>query len=115
MLDFFLVGVLWGCTTPFLRSRESQKSSSSSTVSHLLSIFTDFRFLAFFGLNQLGSIFFYRLLAVHSLAIAAAGANALAFVFSAVTEAVFISRRLPDSRTSFGATLIISGLYLCNH
>jgi hypothetical protein len=98
-----------------LRSRESkQTETKTSTVSHLVGIFTDFRFLLAFGLNQVGSAFFYLLLAVHSLAIAAAGANALAFVFSAFTETFFVSRRAPDLRTSLGATLIVLGLYLCN-
>ncbi len=117
MLDFFLVGLLWGSTTPFLRSSGSQNpkaSDSKSTVQHLRSIFTDIRFLVAFGMNQLGSIFFYRLLALHSLAIAAAGANALAFVFSALTEALFVSRHFPDLRTALGASLIVAGLYLCN-
>ncbi len=110
------VGVLWGCTTPLLRSRESKTKDSAprSTLAHLRSLFTDLNFLAAFLLNQLGSIFFYRLLALHSLSIASAGANALAFVFSALTETVWLSRRIPDLRTGVGAGLIVVGLYLCN-
>jgi hypothetical protein len=114
MLDFLLVGLLWGSTTPFLRSTKSTKTEETSTAKHLKSLFTDIKFLIPFGLNQLGSIFFYRLLGAHSLAIAAAGANALAFVFSAATETALISRRVPDGRTMIGASLIISGLYLCH-
>jgi hypothetical protein len=116
MIDFFLVGILWGCTTPFLRTQDSKKSDDrpKSTFSHLRLILTDIRFLTAFLLNQAGSIFFYRLLSIYSLAIAAAGANALAFVFSALTETLFISKRLPDPRTSLGASMIVLGLYICN-
>ncbi len=116
MLDFFIVGILWGCTTPFLRTTPAakQKVENKSTIERLKSILTDTRFLLAFCLNQVGSIFFYRLLALYPLAIASAGGNALAFVFCALTESLLVSKRLPDMRTSLGASMIVAGLYLCN-
>jgi drug/metabolite transporter (DMT)-like permease len=115
-LDFLLVGFLWGATTPFLGQTSSSKTKKTKDVNflaHLKSLFTKLPFLVAFLLNQCGSIFYYRLLAIYPLPVASSAANALSFCFSGVVDAL-LKKSLPSWKVILGSAMVVIGIGLVN-
>ena len=93
---------------------DAEVKKATNPLSHLLSVFRRSKFVIAFLLNQTGSFMYYKLLGEYPLALSVSTANSLAFVFTALTEALIIHRRLPDRSVTLGSILIVAGIYLCH-
>lgn len=93
---------------------DADVQKAGNPLSHLATVFKRSKFIIAFLLNQTGSFMYYKLLGEYPLALSVSTANSLAFVFTALTEALVINKRLPDKFVSFGSCLIVAGIYLCH-
>ena len=102
LLCYLLVGMLWGCTNPFIKRAQHSSSSSSSssslpshknttntssttTINIIKRLFNDPKVYIPYGINQSGSFLFYFLLSREPVSRAAPICNALTFIFTAIT------------------------------
>ena len=69
ILPMFVVSLFWGVTNPFIEkythTDEKEFSATDFSASSLLKILKRWRFLLFFGINQLGSFLYGYLLGVY--------------------------------------------------
>jgi hypothetical protein len=87
------VGMLWGCTNPFIRRGQKLGNVQAQQVSKaprtiigtLWGFFTNINVFLPYLINQLGSLLFYYLVAVEPVQTAAPVCNNLAFMFTAIT------------------------------
>ena len=68
--------------------------------------------MLFYGLNQLGSIFFYAILAKLDFSIAHPLSNAAAFVVTAIVS-VFLKEQKLSFVSILGAIFVLLGIYIC--
>ena len=135
-LDFvsmILVGLLWGCTNPFLRkgSVEVNKSAAAAAADNntntdddehkktknpmtVWQVFRNMQLYVPFLLNQAGSVVFYFLLANSNISMAVPICNAFALVFSFLTSA-FVTGEPNEKPIQIivGASLILVGVTIC--
>ena len=135
-LDFvsmILVGLLWGCTNPFLRkgSVEVNKSAAAAAAETntntdddehkktknpmtVWQVFRNMQLYVPFLLNQAGSVVFYFLLANSNISMAVPICNAFALVFSFLTSA-FVTGEPNEKPIQIivGASLILVGVTIC--
>jgi drug/metabolite transporter (DMT)-like permease len=129
---YLAVGVLWGCTNPFLKrgqeeiaqhsgaSKENAKQSVSKSVfiSFLHSTLATFqsllepKLLFPFILNQLGGLFFYYLVAIEPMRRAAPLCNSLTFGFTAITAYIIGERSNDPILLGTGVLLVLIGVGL---
>lgn len=91
--SYILVGVLWGCTNPFLKagSKADKKSRTAEAQSlfqklwNLIRKFMNPYVFVPFAINQLGSVAFYYLLATDNISAAVPICNSLTFAFTGIT------------------------------
>lgn len=117
---FFVVGMLWGCTNPFIKraqtSLQSTKDNSfgnKSTISFVKKLFNNPILLAPFVINQCGSVVFYMLLAHGNVSITSPACNALAVVFTALTGWYLGEKYTSPLKMAVGVTLVYIGVLLC--
>jgi hypothetical protein len=138
-----VVGLLWGGTNPLLRSgsapalgdraesdgAEGKKCKGAQeplsgrthrcgacarmTASAVVRLFTEWRFVLPFCLNQLGSVLYVGLLGSAEMSVVVPTCNALTFIFTAVVSTL-IGEDLVDRRNLLvGSSLILTGIVVC--
>ena len=115
--SYLIVGILWGCTNPFIKRGQAAVENSSNNHSNKawkIMRFLELRILVPFLINQCGSLLFYYLLSTEPLGIATPIVNCLTFVFTAIT-AILIKEETIESPLSMiiGIGLVILGLCIC--
>ena len=91
ILSFVLVGTLWGITNAFMESgtatkkEEKSEKKSESLFSGLGNLFSNWRFLVPFGLNQLASLLNNFVVAGNQLSIAVPSVNCITFIVTFIT------------------------------
>ncbi|XP_059484991.1 transmembrane protein 234 homolog [Neocloeon triangulifer] len=114
----FLVGLLWGGTNPFIKrgSTGVKKIKASNIIVQLLLelkyLFTEWRYVLPFALNQLGSVVFFLTLQKTDLSLAVPIANASTFLFTALVGQ-FLGEDKITKETLIGILLVLSGIMLC--
>ena len=116
ILSYLIVGVLWGCTNPFIKHAQAKHSDKHNNgILHILKrFFTDpFLFLPFL-LNQSGSFFFYYIISTQPISVASPICNALSFIFTAITGYWFFKEDLHSfGMLAIGIFFILLGSYIC--
>ena len=122
ILGYCLVGLLWGCSNPFVkyaqRSAEdvnsSRKSHSSSMYTSLIRLVSNSSLFLPFMVNQSGSLVFYYLLSSEPVSRASPICNALTFVITALTGHFAFGEKVHRPwLMSLGVALILIGIALC--
>lgn len=91
ILGYALVGMLWGCSNPFIKRAQSESQSekadpkSPSIVTSITRLVTNPRMFFPFLVNQSGSFVYYYLLSSEPVSRASPICNSLTFLFTAVT------------------------------
>jgi len=120
---YFLVGILWGCTNPFIKHAQAKHNNSlptnhtieSKTYMNTIKKFvTDpFMFLPFL-LNQSGSFFYYFIIASQPISVASPICNSLAFMFTAVTGYCYFKEELHSlTLLLIGIAFVLTGSFIC--
>ena len=136
-LDFvsmILVGLLWGCTNPFLRKGSVEVNKSAAVAAadtntntdddehkkkkknpmNVWQVFRNMQLYVPFLLNQAGSVVFYFLLANSNISMAVPICNAFALVFSFLTSAFVTGEPIEKPiHIIVGASLILVGVTIC--
>jgi drug/metabolite transporter (DMT)-like permease len=125
--SYLLVGILWGCTNPFLK-KGSQSSPPTSThqsnnfgatngflanTKRSLKKFLNPRVLFPFILNQSGSLMFYFLLATENISTTVPVCNSLTFIFTGITGWLLGEKFAHPVMFVAGLAMIVSGLSIC--
>eukprot|EP01057_Protomagalhaensia_wolfi_P003832 Protomagalhaensia_wolfi_Nauph_80__3831@NODE_3880_length_687_cov_2_942901_g3066_i0_p1_GENE_NODE_3880_length_687_cov_2_942901_g3066_i0NODE_3880_length_687_cov_2_942901_g3066_i0_p1_ORF_typecomplete_len151_score10_43TMEM234/PF10639_9/2_9e27EamA/PF00892_20/9e05TPT/PF03151_16/0_0043Sugar_transport/PF06800_12/1_6e02Sugar_transport/PF06800_12/0_11CRTlike/PF08627_10/0_034Multi_Drug_Res/PF00893_19/0_13_NODE_3880_length_687_cov_2_942901_g3066_i0186638 len=130
---YLVTGLLWGVTSPFIKSglKSDETAEMEKTKGRLMTLldrafgagFSElfrWRVLLPYGLNQLGSVSFMFLLGQADISKAVPIANALAALFTLLTESCLLrnrtttpSCRLLDNRELCGCLCILVGVALC--
>lgn len=126
--SYVLVGMLWGCTNPFLKKgsesntpvgRAGQHLSTKNTdgyvqnVKRSLKKFLDPRVLFPFLLNQSGSLVFYFLLATENISTTVPVCNSLTFIFTGITGWFLGEKFSHPMLFVTGLVMVVSGLSIC--
>ena len=123
---YFLVGILWGCTNPFIKYAQAKNNGSSLPTNNnntvesktylntIKKFVTDpFMFLPFL-LNQSGSFFYYFIIASQPISVASPICNSLAFMFTAVTGYCYFKEELHSlSLLLIGVAFVLTGSFIC--
>ena len=122
-LSLLLVGILWGCTNPFMRrgfietkSTKQQQEDDDGLKSFILNklvLLINIKVWLPYLLNQCGSLLYYKTLASSNLTLSVPICNALSLVFSCVTSALLGERMNRPRRAIFGVVLILLGVGVC--
>eukprot|EP00904_Undaria_pinnatifida_P002707 jgi/Undpi1/12437/HiC_scaffold_5.g02108.m1 len=126
VLSFLLVGVCWGCTTPFLRDGTSRKVDSEQgcadgdakktllgkILGPLQALFSTKAAVPFI-INQSGSGIYYLLLGSQDLSMAVPICSALNFVFASVTAMCLGEKVERPVRNCAGMLLVLVGIAVC--
>ena len=112
--SYLLVGMLWGCTNPFIKRGQASLEKSEDVKSWRIFRFFELAVFVPFAINQCGSLMFYYLLSTEPLGITTPIVNCLTFVFTALT-AILIKEESMESLWSMviGVGLVILGLCIC--
>ncbi|CAM9643300.1 unnamed protein product [Ectocarpus fasciculatus] len=118
---YFVVGMLWGCTNPFIkRAQQSIRlaeakdhAESRSSLSFVKKIALNPILMAPFAINQCGSFVFYCLLANGNVSITSPACNALAVVFTALTGWYLGEKYTSPLKMAAGVVLVYVGVVLC--
>lgn len=121
MLGYLIVGVLWGCSNPFIKhaqaeGMELERSDSKrfSFFDSLYRLFTKPRVLLPFVVNQSGSLVYYYLLSNEPVSRASPICNSLTFMFTAATGyACFGEGVRYPAMLVLGMISVLVGVYLC--
>eukprot|EP00918_Siedleckia_nematoides_P060220 GHVU01131378.1.p1 GENE.GHVU01131378.1~~GHVU01131378.1.p1 ORF type:complete len:127 (+),score=13.63 GHVU01131378.1:328-708(+) len=100
VLEYLIVAMLWGVTTPFIHegaSKARRPHKGGGFFAEVLSSFKRWRILVPYLVNQLGSVAFYLLVARYPLAPTAVAVNLLTFAFTLCTESL-LQRTVPEPR-----------------
>jgi drug/metabolite transporter (DMT)-like permease len=121
---YLLVGVLWGCTNPYMkhaqavsnqnRDSKENKLESKSIVGNIRRMIKDYKLIIPFACNQCGSVVFYFLLSSQPISIASPVCNSLSFLFTAITS-YFVFHEVVKHPVYLlaGTLLILLGTVIC--
>lgn len=121
LIGYLIVGVLWGCSNPFIKyaqaeglEHERPESKRQSFFDGLYRLFTKPRALIPFVVNQSGSFVYYYLLSNEPVSRASPICNSLTFLFTAATGYVCFGEevRYPPL-LGLGIVSVLCGVYLC--
>ena len=112
---YVLVGFIWGTTNAFmeLATKEEEKNKKKSALKETGQMFSNWRFLVPFLLNQVGNIGNNFLVGMSDLSIASPFVNCITFIFTFMTQRVLEGKSLIDGRFFAGSVLIMGGMYFC--
>jgi drug/metabolite transporter (DMT)-like permease len=122
LLCYLLVGILWGCTNPFIKRAQNhsntlpsnKNNSNSGTFGMLRRLFNDPKVYIPYSINQSGSILFYFLLSKEPVSRAAPICNALTFIFTAITGFYILGEKVSRPfLLILGIALVIIGTFVC--
>ena len=130
-LAYIAVGILWGCSNPFIKHAQSTIDKSSGELSqaqetsqhsHIImtvyeeiySLITKPKLLLPFIINQSGSLVYYYLLSSEPITMASPICNSLTFIFTALTGQCLFHEEIKHPLCIFaGVILILIGIYIC--
>jgi drug/metabolite transporter (DMT)-like permease len=128
---YLIVGILWGCTNPFIKHAQSKNSSSnamlvstihdhpklsstSTTFGMIRKFFSDPLLFLPFLVNQSGSFFFYYIISSQPISVASPICNSLAFIFTAITGYFYFKEEVHSiSVLILGVAFVLLGSYVC--
>lgn len=125
LLCYLLVGMLWGCTNPFIKRAQTHSNSlpsnkgnnnnnGSGTIGMLRRLFNDPKVYIPYSINQSGSFLFYFLLSKEPVSRAAPICNALTFIFTAITGFYILGEKVSRPILLIvGIALVIIGTFIC--
>jgi drug/metabolite transporter (DMT)-like permease len=126
LLCYLLVGMLWGCTNPFIKRAQnaptlpsnknsnSNSNSNSGTIGMLKRLFKDPKVFIPYSINQSGSLLFFFLLSKEPVSRAAPICNALTFIFTAITGFYILGEKVTrPALLCLGIALVIGGTFVC--
>ncbi|XP_065368025.1 transmembrane protein 234 homolog [Calliphora vicina] len=114
ILSLIAVGILWGCTNPFIKLG-SQGIEQINTGSSAKNIWLELKTIALrlkywvpFLLNQSGSVLYVWTLQSCNITVAVPVANSLTFAFTAITG-YMLGERIPGKNIIIGTLLVCVG------
>ena len=116
MVAYVMVGVLWGCTNPFIKHAQENMNSSTdqSTLKTLQRFFFEPNLFLPFLINQSGSMFYYFLVSAQPISIVSPICNSLSFIFTAITSYCYFGEDLQSPfLLILGILLVLLGSYIC--
>ncbi|XP_061397825.1 transmembrane protein 234 homolog [Musca vetustissima] len=114
ILCLICVGVLWGCTNPFIRrgsegiERINTGSSTKNLWLEMKTIAGRLKYWIPFALNQLGSVLYVWTLQFCEIIVAVPVANSLTFAFTAITG-YCLGEKIPGRNVIIGTLLVCLG------
>jgi drug/metabolite transporter (DMT)-like permease len=120
--SYLLVGMLWGCTNPFLKAgsesgkKEPQTADNRSYFYQLkVSVWKFLKPSVFIpiAINQTGSVAFYYLLATDDISTAVPICNALTFAFTGITGWLLGEKVYRPKLFIAGIMFVIIGIAIC--
>ncbi|KAK3092023.1 hypothetical protein FSP39_024503 [Pinctada imbricata] len=115
---FILVAVMWGGTNPFIkkgsRGIEAIKEDGKfrQTLSELIFLFSNWKYLLPFLINQSGSVVYYLTLATADISLAVPITNSLTFIFT-ILSGRLLGEKINNIQTYIGMVLVLIGVLLC--
>lgn len=117
IFGYALVGVLWGCSNPFLKRAQADTqgtdkggdTNEGATLSTMKRLVTNPRMLIPFLINQSGSFVYYYLLSSEPVSRASPICNSLTFLFTAVTGYIWFGEEVRNPALLFVGVLFILG------
>jgi Putative transmembrane family 234 len=100
-----VVGVMWGCTNPFLNKASTEQKEKVEWW-NILSLITNWHFTVPFLLNQLGSVLFMYMLGQTKMSLVVPIANAITILFTAI-----VSRALGERSLTLGNNQYYQNFY----
>ncbi len=120
ILLIFAVGILWGCTNPFIKraqaalSDHNKENTRNNALSFIRQLIQNPVLAAPFVINQIGSLFFYLLLATEKVSVASPMCNALALAFTAATGYFLGEKYKSPAQMAVGIILVYVGVMICS-
>ncbi|KAL7719259.1 Transmembrane protein [Entamoeba marina] len=117
IIGLVMVGMLWGCTNPFMKKgiqfeHEENCSILTNLKKDVITLVTSFSFIIPFLINQSGSIIFTLMLGSHDLSLVIPLSNALTFIFTFITAYLLGETKL-SKRYIMGVLLVLVGVTIC--
>ena len=121
VIGYILVGILWGCSNPFIKhaqvsiaENEKSEQKSTSVLSSLLRLATRPKMLLPFLVNQSGSFVYYYLLSSEPVSRASPICNSLTFLFTAATGYAFFGEEVKHPvLLCIGIIFVLVGVGIC--
>ena len=116
---YVIVGMLWGCTNPFIKHAQAKQKSSvaadSSWVTGIRNFVLQPDLLIPYVINQSGSLFFFIfIMPTDPITISAPICNSLSFIFTAITSYGYFKEELHSWQHLFlGILLVLIGSFVC--
>ncbi|XP_075168820.1 transmembrane protein 234 homolog [Haematobia irritans] len=113
-LSLICVGLLWGCTNPFIRlgsegiEKINTGSSSKNLWLEMKTIALRLKYWIPFVLNQSGSVLYVWTLQTSNIIVAVPVANSLTFAFTALTG-YLLGEKIPGKNVIIGSLLVCLG------
>ncbi|XP_037811465.1 transmembrane protein 234 homolog [Lucilia sericata] len=114
ILSLLAVGLLWGCTNPFIKlgSQGIEKINTGSSAKNLWlemkTIVWRLKYWIPFLLNQSGSVLYVWTLQTCNITVAVPVANSLTFAFTAITG-YMLGEKIPGKNIIVGTLLVCIG------
>ncbi|KAK6188755.1 hypothetical protein SNE40_004869 [Patella caerulea] len=112
------VAVLWGGTNPFIKkgSQGIEKIKHENPIKQFLSelifLFSNWKYLLPFLVNQSGSVVYYITLSSADLSLAVPITNSLTFIFTSLSSRL-LGEKIPNRETCIGMLCVMVGVTLC--
>ncbi|PRP87926.1 hypothetical protein PROFUN_02663 [Planoprotostelium fungivorum] len=116
------VALVWGATNPLMKigsrgvsrvAASSQGNVVSKFANEMKYLFTQWRYIGAFLLNQSGSILFYYTLSNNEISMVVPITNSLTFLFTTVSSHYILNEPCTDPGTISGMILIAVGVFIC--
>ncbi|XP_033209785.1 transmembrane protein 234 homolog [Belonocnema kinseyi] len=118
ILLLVLVAIFWGATNPFMKKgavgieEVKAKSGFMQLLQEIKFLFTNYKYMGPFLINQCGSVLYYFTLQTTDLSLAVPVANSLTFLCTAITGKILGESKI-HKNTYIGIFLILCGTTLC--
>lgn len=115
VLGYVAVGVLWGCSNPFIKQAQGDSQSTnesamnlSNIVQSLKTFITNPRMFLPYMVNQSGSLIYYYMLSSEPVSRAGPICNSLTFMFTALTGYFYFREEVKNPGMLFlGVAIVI--------
>jgi len=106
-----IVGILWGCTNPFLKvaTNKLKRNKRLNFISEVIDHLSHWNYLVPFLINQCGSLLFYFTLKYSEISLAVPIANGISFVSTSIVGTL-IGEEEPTFRTMAGILFLLFGI-----
>lgn len=132
-LQIIVVSLLWGTTNPYINKHTNNNNSSNEKQQHnddlqnnikqkniiqrtiydMQQLVTNYKFIFFYVINQLGSIYYISMLSTVPISILSPCCNSITFIITAVASYIIGENININKYTIIGSILIITGFVLC--